>query len=140
MDGIDPYNTHSVNGEYMFISFFYEIILNTFFKVRSRATSKEWVVWRWAVWAPVSSTRASSTIDSLQPIRGGPSPILPTGFPFLTIPISTIPSTLSTPAHPPTVMLEFVFQDRYVPSLADVLAVPVSWGKFVASVRITSTI
>jgi hypothetical protein len=56
MDGIDPYNTHSVNGGIIFnyISFLnYEITLIIFVKVRSRATSKEWVVWRWAVWAPV---------------------------------------------------------------------------------------
>ncbi len=69
-------------------------------------------------------------------MRGGRSLIWPTAFLLLTIPISITLWTLLTLARLPAAMLESASQDRCVPYSVDVLAVPVSWAKSVASVSI----
>ena len=69
-------------------------------------------------------------------MRGGRSLIWPTAFLLVTIPILTIHWTLLTLARRPAAMQESASQDRCVPYSVDVLAVPVSWAKSVASVSI----
>ncbi len=102
--------------------------------MRMKKTTSRKAVLPSVVWVPIWSTRVYSTTVSLRQIRGGPSPISPTEFPYPWILILTTPSLLSMPVRHPAATPESVPQETFAPYSVDGLAVPASWGKSVASV------